>query len=152
MSRMRREAAALKCAGRAGFRRAEVAASARSGWAGAGWAGIGGSGDAGVFFLRERRTRPPSAPKQTGEVLPSLEDLSANRGQQTAGRTGGGRGSARGQGLTTSKRWRALYLEALASLHQAHLIHYERTRTNGEYVRQVHLAPAAHGAGSRIVR
>jgi hypothetical protein len=38
---------------------------------------------------------------------------------------------------------RRLYLAVLAQLHRSHLIRYEKTRTNGEYLRQVRLAPEA---------
>ena len=38
---------------------------------------------------------------------------------------------------------RRLYLGVLALLHRANLIRYERTRTNGEYVRQLRLAAEA---------
>jgi hypothetical protein len=36
-----------------------------------------------------------------------------------------------------------LYLAVLSALHQRHLVRCEPMRTNGEYVRQVHLAPEA---------
>ncbi len=39
---------------------------------------------------------------------------------------------------------RRLYLAVLALLHQAHLIRYERTRTNGEYADQLRKLPALH--------
>jgi hypothetical protein len=38
---------------------------------------------------------------------------------------------------------RTVYLAVLGLLHRARLVRYERTRTNGEYVRQVRLAPEA---------
>jgi hypothetical protein len=38
---------------------------------------------------------------------------------------------------------RCLYLAVLSSLHRKNLLRYEPTRTNGEYVRQVRLAPQA---------
>src|SRR5262249_1330390 len=39
---------------------------------------------------------------------------------------------------------RTLYLAVLVLLHRANLIRYERTRTNGEYVRQLRPPPAVH--------
>jgi hypothetical protein len=38
---------------------------------------------------------------------------------------------------------RSLYLAVLSLLHRQHLLRYEATRTNGEYVQQVRLAPQA---------
>ena len=38
---------------------------------------------------------------------------------------------------------RSLYLAVLSLLHRQHLLRYEPTRTNGEYVLQVRLAPQA---------
>jgi hypothetical protein len=49
---------------------------------------------------------------------------------------------------------RAVYLAVLSRLHQQRLLRYERTRTNGEYVREVRLAqqapPALHAAFARL--
>jgi hypothetical protein len=38
---------------------------------------------------------------------------------------------------------RMLYLSVLSHLHRLHFLRYERTRTNGEYVREVRLVPTA---------
>jgi len=95
---------------------------------------------AAALFLTSRRSAPAAAPKPAApaaaeEVGPPLYEQPAAVLWEQA------EGLAR-EGLFR-EAVRLLYLAALAALHQRHLVRCEPTRTNGEYVRQVRLAPEA---------
>jgi len=81
-------------------------------------------------------------------VLPSLEDLLSQPRPQTAAELWRKAEQLAGKG-NHLEAVRALYLAALALLHQAHLIHYERPPApNGEYVRTKYISRRGAGAGS----
>jgi hypothetical protein len=84
------------------------------------------------------RKRKPSNPvvQQAGQLTPSLETILTNPNEYSV--TGLWREAdelARAGRLREAVR--TLYLAVLALLHRANLIRFERTRTNGEYVRQL---------------
>jgi hypothetical protein len=107
-----------------------------------GWLILGGALVALVvvsvkLFLDGRKpTSPKPAPQETGQTAPTLETI-----------------LARPDGFSVTQLWREadqlagagrmreavrmLYLAVLALLHRTNLIRFERTRTNGEYVRQL---------------
>lgn len=96
-----------------------------------------------VLFLRERRAgRPAGAPHRPGQPAPSLTSLLNQPEPQTPAALWKQADALAGEGKFLDAL-RSLYLGVLALLHRARLIRYERTRTNGEYVRQVRLAEEA---------
>jgi hypothetical protein len=96
---------------------------------------------AGVLFWRRRGPRPAPVPAEAA-AADALEDLLRQPEQQTPAALWRRAEELARQG-DALEAVRALYLAVLALLHRAHLIRYERTRTNGEYVRQLRLAPEA---------
>jgi hypothetical protein len=95
-----------------------------------------------ALFLSSRRSAPAApAPKQEApratpdEIGPQLyEQPAAALWKQAEGMARDGR---------FLEAVRLLYLAVLSALHQRQLVRCEPTRTNGEYVRQVRLAPEA---------
>jgi hypothetical protein len=98
---------------------------------------------AAVRFFSSRRGRQPARPRpedtspEAGPVdaEPPPHEQSAEalwRRAEELARAGDFRAAVR-----------ALYLAVLSRLHHQHLLSYEPTRTNGEYVRQVRLAEGA---------
>jgi hypothetical protein len=96
---------------------------------------------AGLLFLRQRRRPRPEAAPETGDDLRSAE-FNPTKQQQSAVALW-----RRAEELARAGRCleavRALYLAVLALLHRADLIRYERTQTNGEYLRQLRQSPRA---------
>jgi hypothetical protein len=96
-----------------------------------------------ILFVQQRQTLPKvEKPKQTSTTLPSLESILNEPDQHTASALWQQADDLARQGQFL-EALRRLYLAVLALLHRSHLIRYEKTRTNGEYVRQVRLAPEA---------
>jgi hypothetical protein len=96
-----------------------------------------------LLFVQQRQALPQvQKPKQTGASMPSLDSILTELDQHTASALWqqADELARQGQFLEAVRR---LYLAVLALLHRSHLIRYEKTRTNGEYVRQVRLAPEA---------
>lgn len=96
-----------------------------------------------LLFVQQRRTLPKvDKPKPTGAAMPSVESIQTEPDEHTASALWqqADELARQGQFLEAVRR---LYLAVLAMLHRSHLIRYEKTRTNGEYVRQVRLAPEA---------
>jgi hypothetical protein len=96
-----------------------------------------------MLFMQQRQALPKvEKPKQTGTTLPSLESILTELDQHTASALWqqADELARQGQFLEAVRR---LYLAVLALLHRSHLIRFEKTRTNGEYVRQVQLTPEA---------
>jgi hypothetical protein len=93
---------------------------------------------AGVVLLVRNwlQNRPREKPGQQGVSAPAAEDFLAEPDKENV--AGLWRQSDE---LARAGRFleavRTLYLAVLALLHQAHLIRYERTRTNGEYADQL---------------
>jgi hypothetical protein len=95
-----------------------------------------------ALFFSSRRSVPAAATPQKEaphgtqeEIGPQLyEQPSAALWKQAEALAGDGR---------FLEAVRLLYLAVLSALHQRHLVRCEPMRTNGEYVRQVHLAPEA---------
>jgi hypothetical protein len=93
----------------------------------------------------QRRQQQPAKPvtQQSGVAVPSLENILTNphefsvtglwREADDLARAGRGREAVR-----------TLYLAVLALLHRASLIRLERTRTNGEYLRQLRSRDTLH--------
>src|SRR5262249_28760684 len=93
-----------------------------------------------VLWLQSpARTPPPKT--EAGKAAPSLESILNQAEPQAPVLWRQAEAFARnGEHLEAV---RSLYLAVPALLHRAGLIRYERTRTNGEYVDQVHLHPEA---------
>ena len=99
----------------------------------------------GLFLLTDRRkqSRPKPVEQKTGQTVPSLETILTRPDEYSV--TGLWReaddlaraGKAR-------EAVRTLYLAVLALLHRSSLIRFERTRTNGEYVRQLRSKELLH--------
>jgi hypothetical protein len=93
----------------------------------------------GVLFFSSRRSRPKTPPAPKGEVavdaLPQPQERSVTEWWRQAEEL-----ARAGQYLEAV---RAVYLAVLSLLHRQQLLRYEPTRTNGEYVRMVTLAPQA---------
>jgi hypothetical protein len=124
-----------------------------------GWLVIGGLfvaciAVAVILFIQERRRRPKVEIKKTmGEKKTSPEESEVQPDQiapaalwQQADEL-----ARQGQFLEAVRR---LYLAVLALLHRSRLIRYEKTRTNGEYLKQVRRAaeapPAVYPAFGRL--
>jgi hypothetical protein len=94
-----------------------------------------------VNWLRHRKPKVPLAQGQLGPQAP--EEHLENPDQQDVHSLW-----QRADELALAGRYlealRTLYLGVLALLHQAHLIRYERTRTNGEYADQLRNQPHLH--------
>jgi hypothetical protein len=115
-----------------------------------GWALFGGLAlavlaGALVLFLRQRdRDEPARAP--TTEALPSQQEPALEPDEQSPADLW-----RRAEALARRGEYlaavRQLYLAVLTQLHRADLIRYDRTRTNGEYLRQLR---AADGAGAVV--
>jgi hypothetical protein len=96
-----------------------------------------------LLYLRYRKTLVKAAPKiSTGAAAQALETVAADLDHVPAALLWQQADdlARKGNFLEAVRR---LYLAVLALLHRARLIRYEKTRTNGEYVRQVRLAPEA---------
>jgi hypothetical protein len=95
-----------------------------------------------VLFILQMKEKVPKPSRPTGEAPPAtespLDTLDPKRAEvlwQQADDL-----ARQGNFLEAVRR---LYLAVLALLSRANLVRYERTRTNGEYVRQVRLIPEA---------
>jgi hypothetical protein len=121
---------------------------AGAGFSGLGWLILGGLLLACVvvaiiLFVQQRRAEPKvEKSKETGATLPTPESLLAEPDEHTAMALWQQADELAGQGQFL-EAVRRLYLAVLAMLHRSHLIRYEKTRTNGEYLRQVRLTPEA---------
>jgi hypothetical protein len=94
-----------------------------------------------VLFLRHRDPAE-SAPAAAPEALPSPEGPGLEPDEQSPGELW-----RRAEALARQGDFlggvRLLYLAVLTQLHRADLIRYEKTRTNGEYLRQLRAADGA---------
>jgi hypothetical protein len=107
-----------------------------------------------VLFIQERRRRPKlETKKTTGEKKAASEqsDVQPDQIAPAALWQQADELARQGQFLEAVRR---LYLAVLAVLHRSRLIRYEKTRTNGEYLRQVRRAaeasPAVYPAFGRL--
>jgi hypothetical protein len=93
----------------------------------------------GFLFFSSRQAQPRAAETKKGEAAPDMpvqpQERSAAEWWRQADEM-----AARGEYLEAV---RAVYLAVLSLLHRQQLLRYEPTRTNGEYVRMVKLAPEA---------
>lgn len=89
------------------------------------------------------RNRPPRQHVQQGQLGPAAETFLENPDQQSVPSLWKQADELSRQGRHL-EALRMLYLGVLALLHQAHLIRYERTRTNGEYADQLRNQPHLH--------
>ncbi len=94
-----------------------------------------------LFMMRPRGPRTPKAKTTVGaeataesETRQVLEQSPTELWRQAEGLAGEGQ---------FREAVRVLYLAVLALLHRQRFIRFEPTRTNGEYVRQVHLSEQA---------
>jgi hypothetical protein len=132
---------------RPGARRALGTGAGGVGLGSLGWAVLAGVAVAvllvaGLLFRSSRRERPAAPTRReagTSAPLPAPEPAPH---EQPAGVWW-----RRADELARADRFldavRAVYLAVLSQLHRGELLRYEPTRTNGEYVRQVSLAPQA---------
>jgi hypothetical protein len=96
-----------------------------------------------MLYLQHRKMKIKAAPKvSTGESAQALETVAADLDQVLPATLWQQADELAQQG-NFLEAVRRLYLAVLALLHRARLIRYEKTRTNGEYIRQVRLAPEA---------
>jgi hypothetical protein len=111
-----------------------------------GWALLGGLAlavlaGAVVLFLRQRGNEEP-APAPATEAMPSPHEPGLEPDEQSPADLW-----RRAEALARDGEFlaavRLLYLAVLTQLHQADLIRYEKTRTNGEYLRQLRAAEGA---------
>jgi hypothetical protein len=94
-----------------------------------------------VLFLRQRGTEQP-APAPATEALPSPHEPDLKPDEQSPDDLWH-RAEALARDGDFLAAVRLLYLAVLTQLHRADLIRYERTRTNGEYLRQLRGAEGA---------
>jgi hypothetical protein len=96
-----------------------------------------------VMYVRSRREAPRAPPtRRSGPTASSLDSMLTEPHSQSA-KALWQQADELARGGQFLEAVRHLYLAVLALLHRANLIRYERTRTNGEYVRQVRLATEA---------
>jgi hypothetical protein len=89
-----------------------------------------------LFLRRSRKPRPRAEAEEEAEAGPSLESVLTRPDVQTADRLWR-QAEEKARAGQLRPAIRLLYLAVLALLHRANLIRFERTRTNGEYVRQL---------------
>jgi hypothetical protein len=95
------------------------------------------------LYLESRKAMVKAAPKvSTGEAARAVESAIADLDHVSAAALWQQADELARQG-NFLEGLRRLYLAVLALLHRARLIRYEKTRTNGEYIRQARLAPEA---------
>jgi hypothetical protein len=96
-----------------------------------------------ILFIQERRRSPKAEVKKvTGEKIAAAQEEEV-RPDQIAPATLWKQADELAQQGHFLEAVRRLYLAVLALLHRSRLIRYEKTRTNGEYVRQVRRAAEA---------
>jgi hypothetical protein len=96
-----------------------------------------------ILFIQERRRSPKAEVKKvTGEKKTPTQEEEV-RPDQIAPATLWKQADELAQQGHFLEAVRRLYLAVLALLHRSRLIRYEKTRTNGEYVRQVRRAAEA---------
>jgi hypothetical protein len=103
-----------------------------------------------VFAIRQwLQSRAPAAARLEGRIDPAADDFHEELEQQNV--AGLWRQSDE---LARAGRFleavRTLYLAVLALLHQATLIRFERTRTNGEYAEQLRPRNSLHALFRRL--
>jgi hypothetical protein len=95
-----------------------------------------------ALFFSSRRSAPAATAPQKEAVQAEQPEIGPQLYEQPAAALW-----KQAEGLARDGRFleavRLLYLAVLSALHQRHLVRCEPMRTNGEYVRQVHLAPEA---------
>jgi hypothetical protein len=126
-----------------------VAPQAGSGLDRLGWMLLGGLLLAVVvvallFFFQGRRARPPEARPAAGASAPDPHAVEIEPEQRTPAELWR-RAEAMARKGDFLEGVRFLYLAALTLLHEASLIRYDRTRTNGEYLRQLRTSAGADG-------
>ena len=91
----------------------------------------------GIHLVRQHRMIPKKKPDpQSGSAEPTLETIVTRADQfSLSGLWNQADGLARDGRAREAVR--TIYLAVLALLHRAHLIRFEKTRTNGEYARQL---------------
>jgi hypothetical protein len=95
-----------------------------------------------VLFFSRQPARPQPQRQETGRSPAEPEDAApAPHEQPVAVLWRRAEELARGGNFLEAVRY--LYLAVLSLLHRQRLLRYEPTRTNGEYVQQVRLAPEA---------
>ncbi|HZT80045.1 MAG TPA: DUF4129 domain-containing protein [Gemmataceae bacterium] len=105
-----------------------------------------------VMFVRQwQATRPKQKPPETGRAAPAPEAV-RERPDQFSPAEWWQQADDLARAGNFLEGVRRLYLGVLALLNRADLIRYERTRTNGEYVQQVRLAPTAPPAVHQAFR
>lgn len=104
---------------------------------------------AGLLVWHLLRDQQRVRPKEQGAVGPETEEMPEDLGQQSPAALWqqADELARRGDFLGAV---RVLYLSVLAVLHQAGLIRYERTRTNGEYADQLRPRLALHAPFCRL--
>jgi hypothetical protein len=96
-----------------------------------------------ILFIQEMKRRPKvEAKKTTGEkkAAPDGSEIEPDQIAPAALWQQADELARQGEFLEAVRR---LYLAVLALLHRSRLIRYEKTRTNGEYIRQVRRAADA---------
>jgi hypothetical protein len=88
-----------------------------------------------LYWQNRGRQRAAVAPRQTGQIAPSVEAMLSLPQQSVAALWRQAEELARQSNYLEAVR--ILYLAVLVLLHRANLIRYERTRTNGEYAEQL---------------
>jgi hypothetical protein len=111
------------------------------GWALLGVLALAVLAGAVVLFLRQRGSEEP-APAPATEALPSPHEPGLEPDEQSPADLWR-RAEALARDGDFLAAVRLLYLAVLTQLHRADLIRYERTRTNGEYLRQLRGAEVA---------
>jgi hypothetical protein len=98
----------------------------------------------GVFFYLHspRHARSPKSDSPSGAAK-SLPDNDARQVLEETPETLWRQADALADEGRFREAVRLVYLAVLAQLHRRHLIRFEPTRTNGEYVRQIHLSEQA---------
>jgi hypothetical protein len=106
---------------------------------------------AGVFFYRQwkKKQRPRPASQASGKAEPSLEAIVTQPDRFTVAGLWGQAEQLAGGG-EYREAVRIQYLAVLALLHRANLIRFARTRTNGEYARQLREREALHQPFTRM--
>jgi hypothetical protein len=97
-----------------------------------------------LLVLSLRRNRVPKPARRQGAIEAVGEEVEDGLEQQDPRNLWGQADELAGRGNFLGAV-RLLYLSVLALLHQAGLIRYERTRTNGEYADQLRPRLALHG-------
>jgi hypothetical protein len=125
-----------------------VPAAEGSGFTSLGWLLLGGIALAVVVVGAYRYLTSPRSPKSLSEVpTPNSVGQTTEKGGHQVFDESPASLRRQADTLANDGRFReavrTLYLAVIAVLHQRHLIRFEPTRTNGEYVRQVRFAELA---------